>query len=79
MPNADSWHIKSRAHQCSISEKPFNDGEPFFTAIFPDPESDGYLRLDFSQEAWDDRDAEGPSPFSFGDRSGGSCAGGDVS
>ncbi|HCQ33584.1 MAG TPA: hypothetical protein DIV54_08785 [Verrucomicrobiales bacterium] len=65
MPNADSWHIKSRAHQCSISEKPFNDGEPFFTAIFPDPESDGYLRLDFSQEAWDDRDEEAPSPFSF--------------
>ena len=65
MPNADSWHIKSRAHQCSISEKPFHDGEPFFTAIFPDPESDGYLRLDFSQEAWDDRDEEAPSPFSF--------------
>ena len=53
MPHADSWHIKSRAHQCSVSEKDFDDGEPFFTALFPDPESGGFLRLDFSQEAWD--------------------------
>ncbi len=65
MPHADSWHIKSRAHQCSISEKDFDDGETFFTALFPDPESGGYLRLDFSQEAWNSRDAESDNPFSF--------------
>jgi len=65
MSKADSWHIKSRAHQCSISEKPFADGEVFFTAIFPDPELDGYLRSDFSQEAWESRAKEAPLPFSF--------------
>ncbi len=65
MSKADSWHIKSRAHQCSISEKPFADGEVFFTAIFPDPELDGYLRSDFSQEAWESREKEAPLPFSF--------------
>lgn len=65
MPHADSWHIKSRAHQCSVSEKDFDDGEPFFTALFPDPESGGFLRLDFSQEAWDSRNSESDQPFSF--------------
>ena len=65
MSKADSWHIKSRAHQCSISEKPFTEGEVFFTAIFPDPELDGYLRSDFSQEAWESRENEAPLPFSF--------------
>ena len=65
MSKADSWHIKSRAHHCSISEKPFLDGEVFFTAIFPDPELNGYLRSDFSQEAWEAREDETPSPFSF--------------
>ena len=65
MSKADSWHIISRAHHCSISEKPFLDGEVFFTAIFPDPELNGYLRSDFSQEAWEAREDETPSPFSF--------------
>ena len=65
MALADSWHIKARAHHCAVSEKPFEEGEPFFTALFPDPESDGYLRLDFSQEAWESRDEEVDKPFSF--------------
>ena len=65
MPLADSWHIKSRAHHCSVTEKPFEDSETFFTALFPDPESDGYLRLDFSQGAWDARDENSGQPFSF--------------
>lgn len=65
MPLADSWHIKSRAHHCSVTEKPFEDAEAFFTALFPDPESNGYLRLDFSQEAWGARDENSGQPFSF--------------
>ncbi|MBI25011.1 MAG: hypothetical protein CMN05_15670 [Roseibacillus sp.] len=65
MPLADSWHIKSRAHHCSVTEKPFTEGETFFTALLPDPESDGYLRLDFSQEAWDARGEQSEQPFSF--------------
>mgnify|MGYP004192233305 CR=1 FL=1 len=65
MPLADSWHIKSRAHHCSVTDTPFSEGQPFYTALFPDPESDGYLRLDFSQEAWETRGEEEPQPFSF--------------
>ena len=65
MPLADSWHIKSRAHHCSVTEKPFTEGEAFYTALLPDPESDGYLRLDFSPAAWDARGEESEQPFSF--------------
>ncbi len=65
MPLADSWHIKARAHQCAITEKPFAEGEAFFTALFPDPDSDGYLRLDFSEEAWNSRPDDAGQPFSF--------------
>ncbi len=65
MPLADSWHIKSRAHHCSVTEKPFTEGEAFYTALLPDAESDGYLRLDFSQAAWDARAEESEQPFSF--------------
>ena len=65
MPLADSWHIKARAHNCSVTGQPFEDGEGFFTALFQNPESDGYLRLDFSRDAWDARDDTNGQPFSF--------------
>lgn len=65
MALTDSWHIKSRAHECSVTAKPFEEDEVFYTALFPDPESDGYLRKDFSSDAWDSLDSENESPFSF--------------
>ena len=65
MALAESWHIRSRAHHCSATEKSFEEGEVFFTALFADPESDGYLRLDFSRKAWDSRPEDAESPFSF--------------
>lgn len=61
----ETWSIKSRAHACSVTEKHFNDGETFYTAIFPDPESSGYLRKDFSKEAWSARASDSEKPFSF--------------
>ncbi len=61
----ESWSFKSRAHQCSITEKKFEDGNTFYTAIYPDPESSGYLRKDFSLEAWNYKSDEFKSPFSF--------------
>lgn len=61
----EPWSIKSRAHTCSVTEKKFTDGESFYTALFPDPESSGYLRMDFSQEAWDARADDADPPFSF--------------
>jgi hypothetical protein len=61
----ESWHIRSRARACAATDRSFEDGEPIVTALFPDPESSGYLRKDFSVEAWKERDAEVEKPFSF--------------
>lgn len=61
----EPWSIKARAHVCSITEKKFDDGESFYTALFPDPESSGYLRKDFSVEAWENRADDTDKPFSF--------------
>ena len=60
----EPWSIKSRAHVCSVTEQKFTDGESFHTAIFPDPESSGYLRQDFCAEAWNDRSPDAVQPFS---------------
>ncbi len=65
MPFADSWHIKARSHHCSVTNKPFSEGQPFLTALFTDPGSDGYLRLDFSEDGWGTRNEKEPQPFSF--------------
>ena len=61
----EAWSIKARAHACSITEKKFTEGEEFYTAIYPDPESSGYLRMDFSIEAWENREEQHQKPFSF--------------
>ncbi|MDF1752688.1 MAG: hypothetical protein P1U89_07950 [Verrucomicrobiales bacterium] len=60
------WKIKPRSGVCFHSEKEFEDEEPFYTCIFDDPESDGFLRRDFSVESWKliAKDLQ-PSPFSF--------------
>ncbi len=60
----EPWSIKSRAHVCAVTETHFTDGERFYTALFPDPESSGYLRKDFSIEAWENRSEDAPPPFS---------------
>lgn len=60
----EPWSIKSRAHVCAVTETHFTDGESFYTALFPDPESSGYLRKDFSIGAWEKRSEDDPSPFS---------------
>ena len=58
------WKIRSRAHRCADTERNFEDGERVVTGIFADPESDGYLRKDFCQEAWG-RLKDELAPFSF--------------
>ena len=60
----ESWHIRSRARQCAITEKPFEEGQDIVTALFPDPESSGYVRKDFSLDAWEGRGDE-EAAFSF--------------
>jgi hypothetical protein len=61
----ESWHIRSRARACAATERPFEDGETIMTALFPDPESSGYLRKDFSMDAWKARTAEDEKAFCF--------------
>ena len=61
----ESWSIKARAHKCAITEVKFKDLQEFYTAIFPDLEEGGYLRMDFSEEAWNNREEQFQAPFSF--------------
>jgi hypothetical protein len=60
------WKIRSTQARCEISGQPFADGDVFHTCIFEDPASDGFLRRDYSAEAWKQvRKSLDPAPFSF--------------
>ena len=60
------WKIKSRSGVCSHTGEAFTDDEPFYTCIFADPESDGFIRRDYSASAWQEVSASlEPAPFSF--------------
>jgi hypothetical protein len=61
----ESWHVRSRARVCAATQRPFADGETIVTALFPDPESSGYLRRDFCLDAWNERPEDAEKPFSF--------------
>lgn len=65
MALADNWHLRSRARECAATQTPFTGGQSIITAIFPDPDSSGYLRRDFSVDGWKDRPADAEAPFSF--------------
>lgn len=65
MALAESWHVRSRARECAATGTPFTDGETIITALFPDPESSGYLRRDYSLGAWSEAPHGDLLPFSF--------------
>ena len=65
MALAENWHLRSRARECAATRAAFTNGQPIITAIFPDPDSSGYLRKDFSLDGWKDRPADAEAPFSF--------------
>jgi hypothetical protein len=65
MALADSWHLRSCSLVCSVTGREFAEDELFYTAIFPDPESEAFERRDFSKEAWDERGDDAETPFSF--------------
>lgn len=46
------WNIRSRSHHCAVTERPFEDGEVFHTAIYFDPDLNEYARRDICAEAW---------------------------
>lgn len=61
----ESWHVRSRSRECAATQRPFADGETIVTALYPDPESSGYLRRDFCIDAWTELPADAEKPFSF--------------
>ena len=60
----ENYSIKSRSHVCHLTGEAFEEDQPFIAAIFPDPESSGFLRQDFAVEAWENREDD-TQPFSF--------------
>ncbi len=61
-PLAEEWSIQHRAETCAVTERPFAEGENFYTLLFRD--GDGFRRQDLSEEAWQQRN-ENLQPFSF--------------
>jgi hypothetical protein len=60
------WKIRATQARCEATGEAFADGETFFTCIFEDPESDGFLRRDYSSNAWKEiRKSLDPQPYSF--------------
>ncbi|MDF1860049.1 MAG: hypothetical protein P1U87_07525 [Verrucomicrobiales bacterium] len=60
------WKIRATQARCELTEIEFVDGQEFYTCIFDDPESDGFLRKDYAIESWEKiRDEIKPPPFSF--------------
>lgn len=60
------WRIRSTNARCEVSGEPFSDGEDFYTCIFEDPASDGFVRRDFSVNSWRETGRKmNPAPFSF--------------
>ncbi len=66
MAFAESWHVRSRGRECASTHRPFIDGETIVTALFPDPESSGYLRRDYCVDGWAaQQECSAATPFSF--------------
>ena len=61
----ESWHVRSRSRECAATQRAFTDGETIITALFPDPDSSGYLRRDYCVEAWKSLPEDAEKPFSF--------------
>lgn len=60
------WKIRSTDAKCELTGVEFADEEEFYTCIFDDPESDGFIRRDYSIESWSKvRGDLDPPPFSF--------------
>jgi hypothetical protein len=53
-----TWNIKSRAHECARTARPFEEGEIFWTAIYFDTASADFVRRDVSADAWKEETAE---------------------
>ncbi|MFU8780449.1 MAG: hypothetical protein ACNA71_05425 [Kiritimatiellia bacterium] len=59
---AQEWSIQSRGNACQVCQRTFHDGEECISALFPDPP--GFLRGDFCQACWEQRETHQTAPFS---------------
>jgi hypothetical protein len=57
------WNIRTRTHRCALTNKPFEEGEMHYTAIYFDSKTGDFYRRDLSAGAWAQELAE-RSPFS---------------
>ena len=57
------WSLQSRGHHCTSTQKPFEDGEYFYTLLFD--EKTGYRREDLCEEAYKALPTDAAQPFSF--------------
>jgi hypothetical protein len=64
MAFAETWHVRTRSRECAATGRAFADGETIVTALYPDPESSGYLRRDYALEAWNELPDDTERPFS---------------
>jgi len=62
LPGSNDWAIKHRSDVCTATNRPFSEGEYFYTLLFREP--DGFRREDLSEQAWANRN-ENIQPFSF--------------
>jgi hypothetical protein len=53
-----NWSIRSRATHCALSQRAFEEGEVFHTAIYFDSEENGYVRRDVAIDVWKQEIAE---------------------
>ncbi|MGA0093571.1 MAG: hypothetical protein ACO3J2_04670 [Chthoniobacterales bacterium] len=56
------WEIRKRSDACTMSQRPFREGEFLYTAIFR--EGDGFRREDVAEEAWASRPPD-DTPVAF--------------
>lgn len=60
------WKIRSSHARCEVTGEPFLDGDQFYTCIFDEATSEGFIRRDYSAVSWKKvRKKLDPVPFSF--------------
>lgn len=66
MAIVQDWKIRSNSHVCCLTGQQFEDKDEFYTCIFIDPRSDGYIRRDYAAKNWPliSKNLD-PPPFSF--------------
>jgi len=57
------WSIQSRGDTCQLCQRKFHDKEECISALFPD--APGFIRSDFCQDCWEQRNPDRETPFSY--------------